>query len=437
MPGIVQHSRIQAALDQARTYLSRVVPWIIGAYINIHWTTSKLAVSGRPYWCGRACTTVEEALIVIEWVMSKPAEFQNIYVCLSAQAECEVRQYKTGTGSYRNAIRSARGATAFRSLFLDIDVKPADDRAYPDTATAAAGLARFVSESGLPEPTLAVQSGTGGMHVYWVASRDLTPEEWQTMAFALAEAARRHGLKCDSQCTVDAARVLRVPGTLNWKTTPPTQVVLGLASMQPGDYPVEEMQAALAPYMGAQVLAFGGVTGSVTRAPGLNDEFTAGIAEVLERPVDIASVAEHCGFVKAALDTRGAAFNNPLWNTTTLIATFGGREKGRELAHAMASGHPDYSQASTDDLYDRKLREREEKNIGWPKCQTIENMGCGSCAGCPMKSQGLSPLNFGCGIRDAMTAFTPGTQRKALKAVGLADLPVTPDRREPVLAVWL
>ena len=43
-------------------------------------------------------------------------------------------------------------------------------------------------------------------------TRALTREEWQPLANALAQAAKQHGLKCDTQCTIDSARVLRVPG---------------------------------------------------------------------------------------------------------------------------------------------------------------------------------------------------------------------------------
>jgi hypothetical protein len=75
----------------------------------------------------------------------------------------------------------------------------------------------------MPRPNLVVHSG-GGLHVYWVLARALTPADWQPLAFALAEATKQHGLKCDTQCTVDRARVLRIPGTLNTKYDPPRLV---------------------------------------------------------------------------------------------------------------------------------------------------------------------------------------------------------------------
>ncbi|MER2264076.1 AAA family ATPase [Methylobacterium oxalidis] len=434
-----------SGLEQAAVYLSRVVPVVEGAYINIHYTTVKLKPDGKPYLNGTAHTDVEGALNTVRRVMSRPHEYQNIYACLSAQAACEE---KTSNGfSFKIAKRSAAQAVAFRSIFFDIDVKPDQpERAYPDSLTAKSALQRFITETGLPDPTLIVQSGTGGLHVYWCTNRNMSLEEWTQFARALAEAARHHGLKCDTQCTVNAAQILRVPGTLNYKTVPPRPVVLGGYPVQPDDYAVEDLQRALTPYMGAQALRLVANDNALSRAMGswaadINDEFTGGIAEALQRPpVDLDSVGESCGFIRHTLTTGGADNANPLWNITTLLATFcmgSDGSDGRSQAHRMAAGHKDYDYATTDALYDRKLAEKEEKNIGWPSCQTIANLGCTSCASCSFSKMGKSPLNLGGERQAASTAAVPATLRKTLKAVGLAELPAKPHRREPVLGSLL
>lgn len=387
-------------LEQAKVYLSRVVPWIEGTYVNIHWTGTKLhPKSGKPFWNGRAHKTLDEALSTLRWITGK-GDTRDIYACMSAQAECEERvAAANGARSYRRAVRGTHTAVGLKSLFIDIDVK---EGAYATTQDALIGLRDFVAASGLPWPTMAVASGSGGVHVYWCLSRALSREEWQPLANALVEATRRHDLKCDTQCSIDAARVLRIPGTLNWKVEPARPVTLGGKSVQPGDYPVEDLQAALTPYMGATVIPFTGSAFAGARpaaVPGVNDEFTAGIAEAIKRPpVDLDSVADTCGFVREALTTGGAGFSNPLWNLTTLIATFcigtDGND-GRVQAHRMAMGHKDYSYATTDELYERKLREKEERNIGWPSCATVRGAGCTGCANCPLAPLGKSPLNFG------------------------------------------
>ena len=65
-------------------------------------------------------------------------------------------------------------------------------------------------------PNAAVASG-GGLHVYWISNTPLTPDQWHPLACALKNAALTNGLRCDAGCTVDSARVLRVPGTWNCK----------------------------------------------------------------------------------------------------------------------------------------------------------------------------------------------------------------------------
>ncbi|CAO4157148.1 AAA family ATPase [Methylorubrum extorquens] len=432
----------RSATSEAEVYLSRVVPWVDGAYINLHWTGTKLNPhNGKPYWQGRAHKTIEEAANTLKWITGK-ADTRDIYACMSAQEQCEKKVTAGGNFSYRKATKGTQTAVALKSLFVDVDVK---EGAYPSTQEAIFGLRDFLKASGLPHPTISVASGSGGAHFYWCMSRALSREEWTPLAHALVEATRRHGLNCDSQCTIDAARVLRVPGTLNWKSDPPRPVTLGVRSVLPGDYPVEELQAALAPYMGAQVINFAQATAGIgsreMATPGLNDEFTAGIAEAIKwPPVDLDSVADTCGFVREALSTGGSAFSNPLWNLTTLLATFGmGKDgnDGRAQAHRMAVGHSDYSQPSTDELYNRKLREKEERNIGWPSCATIQGAGCTSCASCPMLQFGKSPLHFGREQHGAPVASLATTPRKILKAAGLTDLPMIPERREPLLGSML
>ena len=84
------------------------------------------------------------------------------------------------------------------------------------------------------------------MHVYWVLNCALSPTEWYPLAAALVEATVRHGFKCDTAVTTDAARVLRVPQTWNYKTDPPRQVRI-LSEAGP-DYSFEQLDEALTPY---------------------------------------------------------------------------------------------------------------------------------------------------------------------------------------------
>jgi len=381
------------AYENAKTFLYRVLPWApLGdpnAYVNVHWS-----YQGPEYqtsrFAGRACQTLAECEAVITSAGKRPWT-KGIYLCVSTQREMKIEQYKNGGGSYRSAKREQSGAVHLRSLFIDIDVRPGQpDKGYETHADALAALMKFIKDAGLPRFTLLVNSG-GGLQPYWTLGSALTKEEWQPLAGALANAIRRFGLKCDVGCTVDSARLMRMPDTINIKDgRDPVRAELIDKVTLPYDYTVEQISQALAPYMGAQVIQLT-PRGKPAAEP---SELGAGIEVPKAAPVSLESVAKAgCGFIHDALAHAGKDFAQPLWNLSTLIATFS--EGQRDDAHRMASGHPDYDPGTTDELYDRKVREREEKDIGWPSCEAVANAGCNACKGCPLRGPHTKPLQFG------------------------------------------
>ena len=169
---------------------------------------------------------------------------------------------KTSANGYPilKAVRRAENALLLKSFFIDIDVKDprvAPDKqkkdAYPTTDDALRVVENFCNATGLPSPNIIVNTGSGGLHIHWVLSEPISVEVWSPLAHALAEATRRHGLKCDTQCTVDAARIMRVPGTWNRKYAPDAPVVI--LQMRECDYMLDKIAAPLAPYKGANVIA--------------------------------------------------------------------------------------------------------------------------------------------------------------------------------------
>lgn len=363
--------------------------------MNVHWT-SKAPDRDKPFWTGRATRSVKEALNTVQWAVGLP-ETRDVYLCLSSQRTAQPRTSAKGK-EYLLPVRSQDNAVALKSLFLDIDIKP--ESGYPDVKTAVAALAEFLKATGLPKPTMVVGSG-GGMHVYWCMSRALMPHEWQPLADALADAAKEHGLKCDTVCTVDAARILRVPDTFNRKQDPARPVRL-VGKMLDFDYSVERLQKSLEPYLREAELP-----ALPPQAPlaGPSD-LTAGI-EGKASPVDLDSVAKECPTLKEAIDTGGKDFANPLWNLTTLTAVF--TVGGRADAHRMADQHPGYSKESTDELFERKERDKEAKGLGWPSCRSFELAGSTKCAGCPHKAAGKTPLHYASKPQAAPVPATPGT----------------------------
>lgn len=394
--------------SNTKLFLARVLAWPQEgegtAYVNIHNTfepTDKSTLrtdpkTGKPRypWTGKACRSVSEATNAVEYANTQ-ATTKDVYFCTSTQSYAEEKVSQRGF-KYLKAVRSSENAVKMKSLFIDIDLvdgKADKSKGYDTMAELVAALADFLKATTLPKPTIMISTG-GGFHLYWCLVSAVTIEEWMPLAYALAEATKQHGLKCDTQCTIDAARVLRVPGTQNFKYDPPKPVTFAGNPIE-YDYTNERLEKALAPYKVA--VPYTVLSSSMTLLPPRaplqgQSELSAGIDLSSHAPVKLDTLVLECGFIAEALATGGSNFQNPLWNLTTLIATF--TEGGRVDAHRMAAGHSNYGPGETDELFDRKAEERTTKNLGWPKCATIAATGCVSCATCPHFAENKSPLNF-------------------------------------------
>jgi len=203
-------------------FLSRVLPWPereeAPGFGNIHWTFVPDA-GGDPRWAGKPFRSAPDAARFVDWLMTKPST-RDIYFCLSQQSE---RNAGKKPGSF-SAVRNKRNALLLKSLWLDIDVKD-PPAGYANIKDAWADLKKFYRAVGFPQPSAVIGSG-GGLHAYWISKTPLTLDQWHSLAGSLKNAAVKHGLRCDAGCTVDAARLLRVPGTWNRKIEPRRPVKL-------------------------------------------------------------------------------------------------------------------------------------------------------------------------------------------------------------------
>lgn len=141
--------------------------------------------------------------------------------------------------------RKADNAAGARALWVDIDCgeqKAAEGKGYATKDDGMAALPKFHIPAGLPGPTHIFDSGSG-LHAYWVLSTLLPAAEWKAVALQLKALCKKLGFLADPSRTADIASVLRVPGTLNHKYTPPKPVALIEASETLIDK--DAMQAAI------------------------------------------------------------------------------------------------------------------------------------------------------------------------------------------------
>lgn len=107
--------------------------------------------------------------------------------------------------------RTADNTRFIRSFFIDMD-------GYETKKAAAMALNRFMVETGLDllgSPWI-VASG-GGLHCYWPLETDVEVADWKPVAENLKRLCKQQNLNIDMTVTADAARVLRIPETFNFK----------------------------------------------------------------------------------------------------------------------------------------------------------------------------------------------------------------------------
>ena len=107
--------------------------------------------------------------------------------------------------------RTADNAQSIRSLFIDMD-------GYESKNAAGQALEKFMEATGLDAfgtPYIVISGG--GLHVYWAFVEAVPVALWKPVAENLKRLCKQEGLAIDMTVTADAARVLRVPGTTNFK----------------------------------------------------------------------------------------------------------------------------------------------------------------------------------------------------------------------------
>jgi hypothetical protein len=107
--------------------------------------------------------------------------------------------------------RTADNARFIRSLFIDMD-------GYASKKDAATALGAFLEKTGMAElgSPYIVSSG-GGLHVYWPFTQAVDIVSWKPVAENFKRLCKQESMAIDMTVTADAARVLRVPGTTNFK----------------------------------------------------------------------------------------------------------------------------------------------------------------------------------------------------------------------------
>lgn len=378
-------------------FLRMVIPWPVDGhgFINLHHKRLIPAINDYKV-TGKFFQALEKFTSYSDWALVAPG-ITDQWFCTSLQSET-----KTNTRGNAVAHRLSANARALKAIWADIDIKD-DPLHYHSFDEAWAAVKALCKKNSLPRPSAIVKTG-GGLHVYWISDKVLTPNEWFSYAEGLRKLLQADGVKCDLGLTTDNVRLLRVPGTLNHKYDPPRPVELLSLPLIPYDFTkrfshLQALGAATATVNSPakteyfDAAAFAGATPDPAfaslspSAERLGDGLTTKIDLVDPRPI-----FKKCAFYKDALKTGGEHHDNPLWNLAVLGTAF--MERGELFAHEISKGYAKYDHGETQKLYERKVADRHEKGLGWPSCRTIQANGCTLCAACPHFAAGKSPITL-------------------------------------------
>jgi hypothetical protein len=107
--------------------------------------------------------------------------------------------------------RTVHNSRYLKSLFIDMD-------GYASKKEAASALSAFLERTGLDAfGTPWVVASGGGLHCYWALEAPVEIAQWKPVGEALKRLCKQESLAIDMTVPADAARVLRVPGTRNFK----------------------------------------------------------------------------------------------------------------------------------------------------------------------------------------------------------------------------
>jgi hypothetical protein len=281
--------------------------------------------------------------------------------------------------------REANNAEYLRSLFIDMD-------GYATKKAAAEALSAFLEKTGLDAfGTPWIVASGGGLHCYWAFIKPVPVGLWKPVAERFKRLCKQQGLTIDMTVTADAARVLRVPGTTNFKKkyAEPRPVKL-LAAAQPVDFQAfSEALATLIPDTppvaspAPSTLALEGQRPSnapAASAVKLMESTTTRFKTILLRTRDGDGCGQLAHFIEHAQDEG----MEPLWRGWLSQTKY--CADGERAAVWLSGLHP----------YDADRMQTKLREIKGPyPCVKFDSENPGICEGCKHFGKITNPLALG------------------------------------------
>jgi hypothetical protein len=281
--------------------------------------------------------------------------------------------------------RLSSNAKLMRSLFVDLDCDATDPKKYKTQQDALDALSAFLQSTSLDKlGTPWIVSSGGGVHAYWSFTQDISIPEWKLLAENFKRLCKQQGLLIDMTVTADASRVLRVPGTMNWKQADNPRPVKILQEGQPMEFSVllSAVKEKLNGHAVADVMLPGKRPTQITGSSKLRlfENTVVVFKTILHRTVNGSGCGQLLHYMQNAADDG----MEPLWRgllSLTKVCT-----DGEKYAKKLSSLHP-----YPEERMQQKLREIK----GPYPCVKLDSENPGICTGCPHWGKITNPLALG------------------------------------------
>jgi putative DNA primase/helicase len=290
--------------------------------------------------------------------------------------------------------RTANLALTLASLFVDLDVGKGATK-YP-TKDAALSVALRLNDTFLPLTAL-VDSG-GGYHAYWRFESPIPAAQWEPLAKQFKHALAAASVLADTTVTADAARVLRVPGTLNRKEPASrpchfrtldmavqysvADITNALQRYEQQPRPTDEPPPRPKPLAQVALLLGERPRVSISVSP------LQHLSEMPPAPTQI-EVERACPAVRALTETGGAS--EPAWSLG-LINTAAFTADPESAAQAWSARHPGYQPSEVSD----KLAAKQQSTNAPTTCTHMAALDAAcaqACSGCQYLGQATTPIH--------------------------------------------
>jgi len=283
-------------------------------------------------------------------------------------------------GTYSGLRRTAETCVFVKAFFLDLDVMHGKNK-YDSKEAALTDIDRFCTEINWPLPVI-TDSG-GGIHAYWIFDEEIPGAEWKEYAKKFKQLCLDHKMIIDEGVPADAARLMRIPGTSNYRYDPPMPSAL-LTDVE--THPFEKLASALGslqPKFDIKAVEKGldDDTKAIYEARRSNFEYDF-------NTIAIKSLEGNgCGQIRKLLIEDGC--EEPLWYAGISVATR--CRDGSTAIHSMSEHDSRYDYDNTELKAQQSLSAAE-----WSHgCEAFERANREGCVGCAYKGKISGPIKLG------------------------------------------